>query len=176
MALVSANVRVGRTGGVFVNLAGNADVPTGPTSPLGPDFDEAGYLTDSGIVESHDSQVNDLVAWQNGDVVRKVQTSHDVTFSLTLMETNPVTLETYYGNYTAGHVEITGDLLPRLPWVFDVFDGDEMHRVVIPAGQITERGDVERVNANAIAYPITITAYPVDGVKAHIYFAEIESS
>lgn len=176
MSLVSANVRVAVTGGVFVNLDGNASVPTNATTPLGPEFDEVGYLTDAGIIESHDSQVNDLAAWQNGDVVRKVQTSHDVTFQLSLMETNPTTLEAYYGNYDNGHVKVTGELLPRLPWVFDVFDGDEMHRVVIPAGQITERGDVQRVNADAMAYPVTITAFPVDGVKAHIYLAQIASS
>lgn len=172
----SSNVRVAVTGGIYVSLDGTGTVPTDATSTIGVTFDELGYVSDGGVTQTINANSNDIIAWQNGDLVRKVQTSHDVTYSLTLLESSPEVLEAYYGNYSAGHVEVTGDQLPRLPWVIDVFDGDERIRVSIPAGQITERGDVQMVNGDAISYPVTITAYPVEGVKAHIYLANIDES
>lgn len=176
MALDSSLVRVAVTGGIYANLDGGAIPPTSATAPLGPDFDELGYLTDAGITMSIDTTTNRLRAWQNGDNVRTVQTEHDVTFSAVLMETNPNTLEAFFGNYDDGHVEVRADMLPRMPWVLDVLDGDQRVRAVIPDGQITERGEVTFVNGDAISYPITITAYPVNGVKAHLYYATAASS
>lgn len=176
MATDSTLVRVAVTGGIFVDPDGNGSVPSSAEAVIPGDFDELGYVLDEGVTQTINDETEDIRAWQNGDIVRKVQTSHDVTFSLTLIETNPTVLEAYYGNYDNGHVEVTGDQLPRLPWVIDVFDGDEQIRICIPSGQITERGDVSYVNNAAIGYPITITAYPVEGVKAHIYVAELEAS
>lgn len=176
MALDSSLVRVAVTGGLYANLATGASVPTSATSILGAEFDELGYLTDAGVTMTIDSTTNRLRAWQNGDNVRTVQTEHDVTFNAVLMETNEHTLEAFFGNYDAGHVELRSDMLPRMPWVLDVLDGDKRIRAVIPDGQVTERGDVTFVNGDAISYPVTITAYPVGGVKAHLYYATAASS
>lgn len=176
MALDSSLVRVAVTGGVYVSLDGTGSVPSSAVAAIPVDFDELGYVTDEGVTQTINADTEDIQAWQNGDIVRKIQTSHDVTFGLTLLETNPKTLEAYYGNYDNGKIEVTGDQLPRLPWVIDVFDGDEKVRICIPDGQITERGDITYVSTGAITYPITITAYPVNGVKAHLYAATAASS
>lgn len=176
MALDSSLVRVAVTGGIYANLDGGAIPPTSATAPLGPDFDELGYLTDAGVVMSISSDTQQITAWQNADNVRTIQTSHDVTFQFSLLETNEHTMRAFFGNYDDGHVEVDGRLLPRMPWVLDVLDGDKKIRVVIPEGQITERGDVSMVNGDAMSYPITLTAYPVDGVKAHLYIADTASS
>jgi hypothetical protein len=176
MALDSSLVRVAVTGGIYANLDGGASAPTSATSDLGPDLDEMGYLTDAGVVMAIDSTTENITAWQNADNVRTIQTAHDVTFDLTLLETNEHTMRAFFGNYDDGHVQVTGDVMPRMLWVLDVLDGDQKIRVVIPEGQITERGDVSMVNGQAMSYPITLTAYPVDGVKAHIYLASAVSS
>ncbi len=176
MALDAQLVRVAVTGGVFANLAGGASVPTSATSVLGAEFDELGYAGEDGVTQTINAQTTDIKAWQNGDTVRKVQTSHDVTYAFTMLETNENTLEAYYGNYDSGHVELVGDELPRMPWVIDVYDGFERVRIAIPDGQITERGAITYVSSNAISYGVTITAYPVAGVKAHLYLASIASS
>lgn len=177
MALDSSLVRVAVTGGVFVDLAGGAPVPTDATSPLDAAFDELGYVSEDGVTQATNTDVQNITAWQNADIVRKVQTSHDVTYQLAALETNPVSLEAYYGNYDAGTgaVEINADVLPRVPWVIDVYDGDEITRLVIPSGQVTERGDVQYVNGDAVMYQMTITAYPVDGTKAYLYRATLGS-
>lgn len=176
MALDSSLVRVAVTGGIYVDLSGAATLPTSADDLL-TEFDELGYVSEDGVTQTINSETNDIVAWQNADIVRKVQTSHDVTYQFSGLETNPTVLEAYYGNYDAGadSVEITGAVLPRMSWVIDVFDDDQKIRLAIPSGQVTERGDVQYVNGDAVMYPMTITAYPVDGVKAYLYRATVGS-
>lgn len=176
MALDSSLVRVALTGGVYVDLDGGGTVPTSAASSIPVEFDDVGYIGEDGVTQSIGQDITDIKAWQNGDVVRRVQTSHVVTYQFTMIETNPVSLEAYYGNYDAGHVELTGDARTRKAWVLDVLDGDEKIRVVIPDGEISEVGDTVFQNGAAIGYPVTVTAYPVDGVKAHLYHGVLASS
>jgi hypothetical protein len=172
MASDASNVRVGVTGAVYTGDNGTT-LPTDATTELDAALADVGYISEDGVVESHDTDSNDIRAWQNGDVVRKVQTSHDVTFGFTMLETTETTLAAFYGNYdgdgATGTVEITGDQLPRGVWVLSVLDGDHVLRIVIPDGQITDRGDITYANGEAVGREVTITAYPVDGVKATIY-------
>lgn len=168
MALEAQNVRVAVTGGVFTADAGTA-IPTTADEAIG-SFDDLGYVSEEGVTQAIGADVTDIVAWQNGDVVRKVQTSHDLTYAFTLIETKEQVLEAYYGNYLSGAVEVTADQLPRKPWVIDVIDGDDTIRVAIPDGQVTERGDITFATGEAIGYPVTVTCYPdSSGVKAYLY-------
>ena len=67
-------------------------------------------------------------------------------------------------------VEIDGALAPHASWVLHIVDGDNLRRIVIPDGQVTERQDVTYVNGDAIQYGVTITCYPdASGIKAYIY-------
>jgi hypothetical protein len=105
-------------------------------------------------------------------VVRRVQTDHSASFAFTMRETNATVLEAYYGNYAAGVSKIQSGVLPHKSWIIDVLDGDSKIRIVIPDGQITERGDVVYKNGDPIGYPITIECYPDStGVKAYVYIA-----
>lgn len=176
MALDAGNVRVAVTGGIYV-------APTGTTLPANADAGlatalqngEIGLIADDGVTESQGTDTNDIRAWQNGAIVRRVQTSHALTYAFTMIETNPNALELYYGNYDDGGggnavVEITGEQSGRQVFVIEVLDGDDHIRIVIPDGQVTERGDVSYVNGKAIGRPVTITCYPdAAEVKAYIY-------
>jgi hypothetical protein len=171
------NVRVAVTGTINYGPAGTA-LPEDAVTALDAAFDEVGYAGEDGIVQTINEDRTDIKAWQNGDVVRKVRTSHDVTYSFTMLETNLTSLEIYYGDGSVsgtladGVVEVRGDAGTRGEWVLHVIDGDNLIRIVLPDGEVTERGDVNFVNAEAIAYPVTVTAYPdVDGVKAYLYLA-----
>lgn len=171
----ASDVRVAVTGGVYGAPAGTT-LPTTVGGALAGAFVELGYLSEEGITQAIDESISDIRAWQNGDIVRKVQDSHDVTFALSLLETNAENLATYYGNYDAGVVEVRGDTGTRQAWVINIVDGDHDLRIVIPDGQVTDRGDIQYVNGNAIMYPLTISAYPdADGVKAYIY-TDLEES
>lgn len=171
------NVRVAVTGSINYGPAGTA-LPEAVTTELDAAFDEVGYANEDGITQAINEDRTDIRAWQNGDVVRKVRTSHDVTYAFTMLETNLTSLEIYYGDGSVsgtlddGVVEVRGDLTTRGEWVLHVIDGDQLIRIVIPDGEVTERGDVQYVNANAVQYPVTITAYPDDDdVKAYKYLA-----
>jgi hypothetical protein len=180
----ASNVLVAVTGAIY--RADAADTPTLPVDPLTPldsAFDELGYADESGIVETQGQQTNEIKAWQNAAVVRKVLTQHDLTYAFTLLESSEEALEAFYGNYSGTEgdaiIEIRGELGVRGPWVLHVVDGDTLLRVVIPDGEVTDRGAVNYVSGDAIKYPITVTAYPdTDGVKAYIYRtnAAIESA
>lgn len=178
MANTAENVRVAVTGSINYGPVGTT-LPTDATTAINAAFDEVGYANEDGITQSINEDRTEIKAWQNADVVRKIRTSHDVTYAFTMLETNLTTLEIYYGDGSVsgtldnGVVEVRGDLSTRGPWVLHVIDGDELIRIVLPDGEVTERGDTQYVNANAIQYPVTITAYPDNtGVKAYLYLAE----
>lgn len=171
------NVRVAVTGSINYGPAGTT-LPTDATTALHANFDEVGYANEDGITQNINEERTDIKAWQNGDIVRKVRSSHDVTYAFTMLETNLVSLEIYYGDGSVtgtladGVVEIKGDMNTRGEWVLHVIDGDNLIRIVIPDGEVTERGEVSFVNANAVQYPVTITAYPdATDVKAYQYLA-----
>lgn len=170
MATTAANVRVGVTGGVYFAPAGTA-LPTDATTPLGVGFEELGYLTEDGVTQNIDESTNDVRAWQNGDLVRRIKTETNVSFEFSLLETSQAALNAYYGNFNAGKVEINSDQGKRGVWVIEVADGNYTHRIVIADGQVTNRGAIQYVNGEAISYPITVTAYPVSGGNAaEIYY------
>lgn len=174
MAQVAENVRVALTGAMMVApigtaLPGDADVKPNEA------FVDVGYIHADGVTQTIDAETTDIKAFQNGDIVRTIQTSHKVTFSFTMIETNDVSLKLYYADPdgTVKAVKLTGRQSPHNEWVFDVLDGDYVIRIVIPNGQIVERGEVTYKNDDAIGYPVTVAAYPDDdGVKAYIYQAK----
>jgi hypothetical protein len=179
MATVSDNVRVGVTGAIYIAPSGTT-LPTDATSALDAAFEELGFMDESGVVETQGESITNIKAWQNSAVVRKILTEHDLTYAFTALETNPVVLDAYYGNYTDGPdgvVEIRGEVAPNVCWVIDVIDGDEETRIVVPDGQITQRGAVTYGATDAVKYPMTLTAFPdASSVKAYIYYNTVGAS
>jgi hypothetical protein len=169
MTETAANVLVGVNGAVYRAALGST-LPTDPSTSLNAAFKHVGYVGDEGVIESTATEVSEVKAW-GGDVVRKIQTKHDVTYAFTMLETNDETMGVYYGTGNfATETSITGDELDHNCWVIEVLDGDDTLRVVIPDGQITERGDVGYVGEDAAKYPVTVTCYPDNtGVKAYKY-------
>lgn len=170
MANTADNVRVGVTGTVSygaTSLTLPATLTAAATS-----FTDVGYIGEDGITETQDTDTTDITAWQNGDVVRRVQTSHDLTYAFTLLETSTATQTLIYGAAAgaATPLEVTGDQPAHYKFVIDVVDGTKKFRICIPDGQITEKGDVVYASGEAVSYPITITCYPdSNGNKAYIY-------
>jgi hypothetical protein len=166
MALDATKVRVGVTGGAYVAPLGTT-LPTDATSALNGAFVELGYINENGVTETQNISTNKIKAWQNGDIVRTVQTQHDLEYKFTPLESNASVLAQVYPSG-----QITGAQRGNAEWVFNVVDGVNKIRVVLPNAQITDIGDVNYVNGDAIDYPLTITAYPdASGVKAYIYRA-----
>lgn len=176
MTLTADNVRVAVTGAALVAPLATT-LPTNATTAPGAAFDDTGYIHEDGVTQSIGSESSDIKAWQNGDVVRKVQTSHDLTYQFTMIETNVTTLKVYYNDpdATASQVKITGRQSGRNSWVLEIEDDDHLMRIVLPDAQVGERGDVVYKTDEAIGYNVTLTAYPdEDGVKAYIYMDDNE--
>jgi hypothetical protein len=172
MTATATNVRVGVTGAVYHAATGTA-LPTTAVVALNVAFADVGYISDDGITQEIGTDSKEIVAW-GGDTVRKVQTSHDLTYKFTMIEANPESKLVYYGNYTAGTgastVQIKSTQLPRQCWVLSVVDSPAVIRVVIPDGQVTDRGEVTYKTDEAVGYEVTITCYPdTSGVKAYEY-------
>jgi hypothetical protein len=159
------NVLVLGNGIVYTAPAGTT-LPTDPTTPVDIGFVELGYVSEDGITETQDQTSEKIKAWQLSAVVRKTQTEHDLSYQLAFLETNPAVLEAFYGNFTDhstyAEIQIKGEEGLRAPWVIHALDGDQIYRVVIPDGQITERGEVKMVSTDAVKYDVTITCYPDD--------------
>lgn len=171
MATSAANVRVGVTGGAYHAPTSTA-LPTNATDALAAGFVEVGYIGEDGISQSIEANTQDIRAWQNGDVVRKVQTSHDLTYTFTMIETNQESLRVYYADDDASFTttEVKADAPGLESWVLELADGTKGVRIVLPSAQVTERGEVVWKNDEAVAYEITLTAYAdSSGVKAYIY-------
>lgn len=170
VALNANNVMVGTTGGVYVAPTTTA-APSAYDSALDPLFVDLGYISDAGISETLDKSPQDVRAWQNGALVRRVITESSQTFNMTFIETNKNTVELYYGAKVSadGSIKIdpskTGG---KQSFVIDVIDGEFIKRTYIPSGEVTEVGDMTYSNGDPIGYEVTLTAYAsTSGDESH---------
>jgi hypothetical protein len=167
--LDASKVEVAVTGAVYFAPLGTT-LPTDSSTALDEAFKPVGYLSEDGITETPEEDTTEIQAWQNGDVVRRVMTSHEIQYQFGMIESNEVSLKAYYGNYDNGNIKITGEQLPRQCMVIETIDQDKVRRRVVPVAQVTERGEVNLVNDDAAAYDVTITGYPdSEGTKVYIY-------
>lgn len=164
MSLETSEVRVGVSGELFVAPLGTT-LPTDTTSPLDAAFKGLGYFNDDGVTESFERDTDDITAWQNAKRVRTVITSAKATYTGTLIQTNVDVVETVFGTsvtQTGGHGSYTispGTTSGRKAWVQEVLDGDEIKRIVLEDGEITELGETVYATSEAVGYEITLEAY-----------------
>ncbi|MBB4935647.1 hypothetical protein F4561_006556 [Lipingzhangella halophila] len=165
--LAAEEVRVGITGAFYSAPRGTAEAPEDASSSLDSAFTGHGYLNEDGAVESWDDSVDTIIGWQGATTVRSVRTESTATIELTLLQTRGSTLELFH---PGSHVEEnngewkmhvkppTHD--PRA-FVLDVIDGDELLRIYIGNGELTERDEVPYANSgDPVQYPMTLTCYP----------------
>lgn len=166
-------------GAVFVG-ATTATLPTDATTAL-TDFNDLGYCSEDGLVNANSPETDSIHAW-GGDTVLDVQTEKADTFTFTLIEAmNVNVLKTVYGDdnvtgtLTTGiHVKATAEEPELHAYVIDmVLNGDVAKRVVVPSAKITEIGDIEYTDGDAVGYEVTISAYPDStGVTHHEYILQ----
>lgn len=178
MGNTATNVSTGRpniAGAVFV-APRTATVPTDATTSLGSDFVCLGYVSEDGLENSNDLTFSDIKEWGGGIVYRSLSEMVD-NFALALIESeNPDVLKSVYGdaNVTVDDSEgtITVDVKAEDPeekiWIFEIaLRGNKKKRIVIPDGAITSREAITYSAEDAIAYGITVTAYPDANNSTH---------
>lgn len=161
-------------GAVFSAPLGTT-LPTDATTALGEDFTPLGYVSDAGLENSNEMDVSEIKAW-GGMIVYRSLTSLTDNFSLALIESeNAEVLKAVYGdaNVTVGlddtiAVDIKADDPQEKVWVFELaLRGGKKKRIVIPDGAVTTREAITYNDSDAVAYGITVSAYPDANGNTH---------
>jgi hypothetical protein len=181
------NVSFGKpkaSGAVYIAPAGTP-LPTTAWGALNAAFKGMGYVSEDGLVNSVESDTEEVNAW-GGDLVLVGQTTFKEMFTVNMIETNAEALKTYYG---AGNVVVEGNgsitvkqtsqMLPHVVVVFElVMTGGRIKRIVVPDAQIADRsGEITYVDGEAVTYPAMFVAYPDANGQTHVeYIATALSS
>lgn len=179
MANVATNVTAGKpavTGAVYrAVLSSDLTIPTDATTALDTDFKALGYVSEDGLTNSNSPDSDIIKAW-GGDPVLPIQTGKEDTFQFKLIEVmNVEVLKAVYGTenvtgtLSAGvTVKANSKEQEEACWVIEmILRGGVLKRVVIPDGKITEIGDIEYTDEDAVGYEITVSASPDSAGQTH---------
>lgn len=170
------------TGGVNSAPLGTT-LPTDAAAALPAGIVRLGLIGEDGLSETMDRSTEQVRAW-GGSLARVVQTEFGLSYSFVFLDTSQAVLTEIHGedNVTATTdgttnidslaIALNQNPLPRKVFVFDVKDGDNKIRIVLPNAQITEVGDVSYTHSDVIRYEVTVTAYPDEnGNEGYKYLA-----
>lgn len=177
MANTKANVSVGKpkVAGAIWRAPAGTTAPTDATSALSESFICLGYVSEDGLTNSNTKDRENIKAW-GGDTVLQPVTEHTDAFSFSLIEAlNDEVLKMVHGdeNVTgtlATGITVTANAEDDTSHVYVVdmeLRGGTKKRIVITDGEVTEVGDVTYRDNEAIAYPITLTAYEDTAGNTH---------
>lgn len=186
MANTATNVSTGKpniSGAVWVAPFGTT-LPTDATTALDTTaFTCLGYVSEDGLDNDNEMDISEIKAW-GGAIVYRSLTGLNDNFSLSLIESENVdVLKNVYGdaNVTVdADNNVTVNVVAEDPqekvWVFDLaLRGGKAKRIVIPDGAVTARETITYNDSDAIAYGITVSAYPDSTGKTHTEYLEGEA-
>ena len=182
MANTVSNVTAGKpkVGGAVFRAALGSTLPTDATTALDAAFKSLGYCSEDGVTNSNSPDSTDIKAW-GGDTVLNIQESKDDTWQFTLLEVlNPDVLKAVYNDSNVSGTLATGITVTAnakesetASWAIDMVLRDgAVKRVVIPNGKISEVGDVQYTDSDAVGYEITITAMPDTAGNTHYEYIQ----
>lgn len=159
----------------------NATLPTDASSALDAAFSEVGYVTSDGLTEATSQDLSDVFAWQGNALIRTILGQYTKQFTFAAAETNLVTLGVQYPGSTITQTAEGVSIAEKSPspdvrnWVLHGVDGNRALRLVIPRGQVVERGDVAWSSENITVYEWTLRAYP-DSSNVVVYRYYLDSA
>lgn len=163
--LVSNEVDVAVTGAVAFSDAGETP-PTDAETPLAGNWRDVGYLSADGVVEARERSTNNIVSWQNSEIVRVVTTEASITVQFTMIQTNLASLALFYGaevDPVDGSVEIVPrESGGRRSVVVDYVDGEKFVRLYLPEAEVTAVEGPTLAAGDAVGYGVTLTGYPAE--------------
>lgn len=184
MANTATNVSTGKpniSGAVYVAPM-TATLPTDATTALDAAFVCLGYVSEDGLENNNELDVSEIKAW-GGNIVYRSLNGLDDTFSLSLIESENVdVLKNVYGDANVtldANDNVTINIVAEDPqekiWVFELaMRGGRAKRIVIPDGAVTARETITYNDSDAVAYGITVSAYPDSTGKTHVEYLEAE--
>lgn len=181
MALDVSLIRAYTDGLVAVTAAGDTSVtlPTNASSGLSADFLDVGTITSDGITEATSQDRTDIFAWQGNSLIRRIPGQFVKTFTFAAAETKLLTLGIQFPGSTITQTSEGAYVAEKPPgsdlrsWVLHGIDGTRAQRVVVPQGEVTERGDVVWSAEDITVYQWTLSAYlDSNAVIAHRYYID----
>lgn len=167
-------------GAVSVGAVG-ATLPKDAKTALDRGLKSLGYISEDGLVNTNSPDSDKIKAW-GGDTVLVVSAEKPDTFEFKLIEmVNVDVLKTVYGegNVTgdlASGITVKANAEPAEPhaYVIDmVLKGGILKRVVIPNAVMSELGDIEYTDEDAVGFELTLEALPdADGNTHYEYILQ----
>lgn len=174
---VSTNVSAGKpnpAGAIYAAPIGTI-LPTSTSEALDEAFKPLGYCSEDGLTNSTNLETEEIKAW-GGDTVLTIQTSKDDTFKFTLIETlNEDVLRFVYGSDNVfGNLEngltitVNNKDVEEKSLVIDtILRGNIARRFVIPDCKISDLGDINYTDSDAIGYETTLACMPDSSSNTH---------
>lgn len=181
MAVDVSLMRAYTDGLVATHDAGATGVvlPTNASSALSADFTEVGAITSDGITETTSQDRKDVYIWQDNTLARRIPGQYAKTFKFAAAETNLMTLGVQFASSTVAQTATGVTVTEKAPgtderaWVLHGIDGSRLLRIVVPIGEVTERGDVVWSAENVTVYEWTLSCYvDTNGVVAYRYYLD----
>jgi hypothetical protein len=160
----------------------NGTLPTNATAALDAGFSEIGAISSDGITEATSQDRTDFFIWQGNALARRVPGQATKTFAFAAAETKLFTLGINYPGSTITQTAEGAAISEKPPvtdtrnWVFHGIDGGSRAlRIVVPRGEVTERGDVVWSGENVTVYEWTLSAYvDLSGFWAYRYYIDAD--
>ncbi|MGW4728847.1 phage tail tube protein [Streptomyces shenzhenensis] len=166
MANDANNVRAALNGSILMAPKGTT-APADLDTPWDAAWTDLGFMSDDGVSMEYSTDVEDINAWQSLSPVRRILTSVDMTLGFTAIELKARTVTAYFPGSTISLVSGTVHRLdiPSAPgpqeYAFGLewIDGEIKNRLVIPRGEITDRGAISLGRSSAVGLEMTVSAY-----------------
>lgn len=173
----ATNVTAGKPkiGGAIFAAPVGTPLPTSTTEALDDAFKNLGYCSDAGLVNSTNIEVQKIKAW-GGDTVLVIQSSKDDTYKFTLLEVKNVDVLKYVYNSdnvsgdleTGITIKANGSEAEEHSIVIDMIMRDNTaKRIVIPSGKVSEVGDINYTDEDAVGYETTLDCTPDTAGNTH---------
>ena len=142
-------------------------------------LDDSGYVNEDGVTITPSESTETIKDWAL-NTIRRVLTEFDGTITWTHLELSVGALKNDMGD---DKVEVTASdathgtrvraaigagVRPTKAWYFKLKDGERRALVLVPHGQITERGEIPLTASGAVTLPVTLSSYP-DAAGNSIY-------
>ena len=168
------------TTGAILSADTGATLPTEAWAAVDAAFKDSGYINEDGLKIGTNSSSTDIKDW-SGNIVRSIMSEYGNQLTWAHMELSEQSLKNFLGddNVTVTPADATNgtritarfnaDEMPIKSWVFKIKDGARKLLVVVPLGQVSERGEISLTKSEAITLPITLKTYP-DASGNHLYW------
>lgn len=161
-------------GAIFVAPLGTA-LPTDATTTLNAAFENVGYISEDGVVNTNSPDTDTIKEW-GGASVGKIDNGKDDTWQFTMIEAlNPTALKLVYGADNVSGTLANGITVKAnsneqadVSLVIDmILKGGALKRVVLPSASVSEVGEVTYAATSAIGYQTTLLATPDEDGNTH---------